>query len=318
MTNFRNSLISTNLGQLFSANLYDGIKTRLIEIEDVKNVLSYLKGRYLKHKNNNNKDLSIEKSIADLSEDYLYKTKFMSCCNPVINKKYNYYNVVDYRYINILIENNERLSRDSKENLMGDIAKNRIKRKLDVKFEVRKIKTNQQHHWGALNDSIKSRVWLSRDENLWKINNVDEIRDKLGLVHIQEKRNLGIMKFNHETLSEIYRPTVIDAGVHTRFKWAHKSDNTRKTNINWGRTVDLKKLSSRDKDISGCREAVALNFNVSADTDIVFKFLGETKTGTNNKIEDHKNFANIIRQNKCEADIIKKIEKKIQVKINEL
>ncbi len=93
----------------------------------------------------------------------------------------------------------------------------------------------------------------------------DTARENLGLVHIFRKPGepppvlvaLEIDKSDIPSSPGLWRPTQIDAEVHTRFRGAY--GDLRKNAAGWGRTVHLHKLSDRNGEL-GAPEAVTISF----------------------------------------------------------
>ena len=155
--------------------------------------------------------------------------------------------------------------------------------------------------------SAKNIVWLSTEypgkplsekicHKASGVSEADTARENLGMVHIQSSHDmhppmLVALEIDASEVPDIWRPTQIDAENNSRFRGAY--GDLRKTAINWGRTVHLKKLSDKNGEL-GAREGVALNFHPK---NLRMWFLGYPRIPVNDgQSKDEKFVKNVARR----------------------
>ena len=115
----------------------------------------------------------------------------------------------------------------------------------------------------------QSVVWFTRRDIFVKTttgtsgnHRVQEVRDKLGLIHHKAGTMLAALHFRRATLAGIAsaRPTFADAAHHRRFKtWPDEVGARRRRD--WGTTVDLQALDAAATSVDGWPERVTKEIN---------------------------------------------------------
>jgi hypothetical protein len=159
----------------------------------------------------------------------------------------------------------------------------------------------------------KGPLWVTQDSHVKSVirahpDAATNLRDRLGLVHFDEKALLVTLHFEDDLVEPLgsnrYHPTFADAAIHSRFRAPGAPGDLAPDG--WGRTVDLSLLSG-GKFVYGLPEAVCRHLSGTDTKAIVVLFTpigrpANTRGGTS--ADDDSAFAAHLAAGRSTADIL--------------